>query len=104
MYRHGICDQISFIRSEPVEPVTIRRMTQTVVHRNPDDKDYFFDGAHRVWVMLNGEVYNYKELRTKLEQRGHPFRTESDTEVLFAVMESGARPKRETMRVEPLKA
>lgn len=90
-----------------VEPDTIRRMTQTIVHRGPDDEGYFFDGAlgfgfrrlsiidlagghqpmsdaeETVWVMLNGEIYNYKELRVELEQCGHRFRTKSDTEVVI---------------------
>lgn len=103
----GICGQINFIRNEMVEPDTIRRMTQTIVHRGPDDEGYFFDGAlgfgfrrlsiidlagghqpmsdaeETVWVMLNGEIYNYKELRVELEQCGHRFRTKSDTEVVI---------------------
>ena len=103
----GICGQFNFIRNEPVEPDMIRRMTQTMVHRGPDDEGYFFDGAlgfgfrrlsiidlagghqpmsdaeETVWVILNGEIYNYKELRAELEQRGHRFRTKSDTEVVI---------------------
>lgn len=38
----------------------------------------------RIWVTFNGEIYNYKELRRRLEQRGHSFATQSDTEVLLA--------------------
>lgn len=103
----GITGQFNFIRHEPVEPNTIRRMTRTMVHRGPDDEGYFFDrslgfgfrrlsiidlaGGHQpmsdaeesVWVILNGEIYNFKELRAELEQRGYVFRTRSDTEVII---------------------
>src|SRR5205809_82340 len=103
----GICGRYNVIRTEPVEPDTIRRMTQTMVHRGPDDEGYFISGpvglgfrrlsiidlagGHQpmsdaeesVWVLLNGEIYNFKELRTELEERGHRFRTNSDTEVII---------------------
>ncbi len=102
----GICGQFNFARNEPVEPATIRRMTQTMVHRGPDDEGYLVSGpvglgfrrlsiidlagGHQpmsdveetVWVILNGEIYNFKELRAELEERGHLFRTRSDTEVI----------------------
>src|SRR5437868_14973066 len=102
----GICGQFNFARTEPVEPETIRRMTGTIVHRGPDDEGYFISGpiglgfrrlsiidlagGHQpmsdaeetVWIIFNGEIYNFKELRAELEQRGHHFRTRSDTEVI----------------------
>jgi len=85
----------------------IRRMSRTMFHRGPDDEGYFFDrslglgfrrlsiidlgGGHQpmadteesVWIVFNGEIYNYKELRAELEGRGHKFRTSSDTEVII---------------------
>ena len=103
----GICGQFNFIRRDPVERDTIRRMTGTIAHRGPDDEGYFFgdgvgfgfrrlsiidlagghqpmsDAEETVWVMLNGEIYNFKELRAELEKRGYSFRTRSDTEVII---------------------
>ena len=103
----GICGQIKIAGDEPVDQETIRRMAQTMVHRGPDDEGYFFDrslgfgfrrlsiidlsGGHQpmsdaeesVWVVFNGEIYNYQELRAELEGRGHQFRTSSDTEVII---------------------
>jgi asparagine synthase (glutamine-hydrolysing) len=40
----GITGQFNFIRGEPIEPETIRRMTATMVHRDPDDEGYFIEG------------------------------------------------------------
>jgi asparagine synthase (glutamine-hydrolysing) len=103
----GICGQFNFARNEPVEPDTIRQMAESIRHRGPDDEGYFFDGpvglgfrrlsiidlagGHQpmsdaeetVWTIFNGEIYNFKELRADLEQRGHSFRTRSDTEVII---------------------
>src|SRR5678809_1444797 len=102
----GICGQFNFVRHEPVDPNLIRRMARTMVHRGPDDEGYLFEGAlglgfrrlsiidlsgghqpmsdaeNTVWVVFNGEIYNYPELRSQLEGRGHTFRTRSDTEVI----------------------
>ncbi|HTV40885.1 MAG TPA: asparagine synthase (glutamine-hydrolyzing) [Candidatus Sulfotelmatobacter sp.] len=103
----GICGQIKLAGDEPVSAETIRRMTRTLVHRGPDDEGYFFDGSlsfgfrrlsiidlgggHQpmsdadksVWIVFNGEIYNYKELRWELEGYGHIFQTSSDTEVII---------------------
>jgi asparagine synthase (glutamine-hydrolysing) len=103
----GICGQFNFVRKEPVEPETIRRMTKSIRHRGPDDEGYFFEGAiglgfrrlsiidlngghqpmsdaaETVCVIFNGEIYNYRELRAELQGKGHQFRTNSDTEAII---------------------
>ena len=102
----GICGQFNFGNQERVFEERIRQMARAIVHRGPDDEGYFFDGnlglgfrrlsiidlsgGHQpmsdaeesVWVVFNGEIYNYLELRAELEAKGHRFRTKSDTEVI----------------------
>src|SRR6188472_4767865 len=103
----GRTGQFNFIRRDPVDPDTIRRMTMTIVHRGPDDEGYYVSdgvalgvrrlsiidlaGGHQpmsdpeetVWLIFNGEIYNYLELRAELQGKGHGFRTNSDTEVII---------------------
>ncbi len=90
---------------------TLRRMTNSLRHRGPDDEGFYLDehaalGARRlavidlqtgrqpisnedgtVWVVHNGEIYNFPDLRDRLERRGHRFRTRSDTEVIVHAYE-----------------
>src|SRR5437763_4557210 len=102
----GICGQYNFIGRAPVLLDDIKTMTRTIIHRGPDDEGYHLDGnlglgfrrlsiidlagGHQpmadaeetVWVIFNGEIYNFQELRAELESRGHRFRTNSDTEAI----------------------
>jgi asparagine synthase (glutamine-hydrolysing) len=102
----GICGQYNFGDRAPVLLNDIEAMTRTIVHRGPDDEGYHLDGpaglgfrrlsiidlagGHQpmsdaeqtIWVIFNGEIYNFQELRAELEGRGHEFRTKSDTEAI----------------------
>lgn len=90
----------------PVDKRLLGRMTNTMVHRGPDDEGYFCEGSiglgfrrlsiidleggkqpmtnedGSIWLVFNGEIYNYLELRQSLAERGHLFRTDSDTETI----------------------
>ncbi len=103
----GIAGQFNFERREPVERDTIVRMARSIAHRGPDDEGFFIagpvglgfrrlsiidlagghqqmsDAEETVWIIFNGEIYNYRELRAELQSRGHQFRTNSDTEVII---------------------
>jgi asparagine synthase (glutamine-hydrolysing) len=102
----GICGQFNFGNAAPVQRRDIEAMTRAIVHRGPDDEGYYVSGplgfgfrrlsiidlagGHQpmsdqeesVWVIFNGEIYNFFELRSELESYGHVFRTKSDTEVI----------------------
>ncbi|AGE21395.1 asparagine synthetase [Geobacillus sp. GHH01] len=84
-------------------------MNRLITHRGPDDEGYFFDdyvsfgfrrlsiidleAGHqplsyendRYWIIFNGEIYNYLELREELAAKGYSFATHSDTEVIVAL-------------------
>ena len=92
-------------------PDDLHRMCRVLTHRGPDDEGVYTHesvglgmrrlsiidvaGGHQpihnedktVWVVCNGEIYNYAELRRELEQRGHTFYTHSDVEVIVHLYE-----------------
>src|SRR5690349_332599 len=102
----GICGQYNFAAGAPVLRHTLQKMTGSLVHRGPDDEGFYLngpvglgfrrlsiidlEGGHQpmsdqeesVWVVFNGEIYNFPELKQQLETLGHKFRTECDTEVI----------------------
>ncbi|WP_191566796.1 asparagine synthase (glutamine-hydrolyzing) [Metabacillus idriensis] len=97
----------------------VKEMNQTIIHRGPDDEGYFFSeyvnfgfrrlsiidvekGSQplsyeneRYWIVFNGEIYNYVELKAELMECGHTFSTNTDTEVIIALY---SRIKEETAR------
>src|SRR6202046_281225 len=106
----GICGAIGFSSREEGE-AAVRRMLAAIVHRGPDE-EAFLDatpvvlgsrrlsiidlagGSQPIWneagtlaVVYNGEIYNFRELRKELEDKGHTFLTRSDTEVIVHAYE-----------------
>jgi asparagine synthase (glutamine-hydrolysing) len=104
----GIVGKIHFDRHLPVDREEIEKMAEAVLHRGPDDHGAWVQNnvglAHRrlsiidlsssgrnpmcnedgtVWIVFNGEIYNFQELRPLLEARGHRFRSHTDTEVIL---------------------
>lgn len=97
-------------------PGDVRAMTRRLAHRGPDDEGFYESGEVRLgarrlavidletghqplatadgshWIVYNGELFNYLELRAELEALGHAFRTKSDTEVVVTAYRAwGAR-------------
>lgn len=107
----GIAGIFHYQADEPVPAPVVRRMCTAITHRGPDDEGYYCQGpvglgarrlsiidletGHQplanedetVWVVFNGEIYNFAELRQELEQQGHRFRTRTDTEVIVHLYE-----------------
>jgi len=106
----GIAGIIGFDSSEPKEKL-LRRMLGFIRHRGPDASGIYIDRIaglastrlsiidlsggdqpihnedQSIWVVFNGEIFNYPEIRQDLEARGHRFYTRSDTEVLVHLYE-----------------
>ena len=107
----GIYGIVSHDHPERAREDELARMGGVIRHRGPDDFGHFLDdgialgmrrlsiidvaGGHQpisnedgtVWLVLNGEIYNFRELRAELEEKGHHFRTRSDTEVIVHLYE-----------------
>ena len=104
----GICGKYN---PAGVEASELKRMSDTLAHRGPDDEGWYVAGPiglacrrlsiidlkqgrmpisnedGSVWIVYNGEIYNYRELRKELLQRGHTFKTHTDTEVVVHLYE-----------------
>src|SRR6202790_3531393 len=100
-----------FLKDGRAELSVVKAMCDSIIHRGPDDEGFHVDGGaaigmrrlsiidlstgHQpisnedgtVWVVFNGEIYNYQHLRQDLIQRGHRFATNSDTETLIHLYE-----------------
>lgn len=102
----GIAGYLQIKPGVPLNQDDLRKMTAAIKHRGPDDDGFYAKGPvglgmrrlsivdleggaqpisnerNNVWVVFNGEIYNHQEIRKELEEKGHAFRTRSDTEVL----------------------
>ena len=107
----GICGIYLLDNEAHAERSVLERMNNTMVHRGPDDDGYFVSGPvglamrrlsiidlaggkqpitnedESLWIVFNGEIYNYPDLRNELLAKGHVFRTKADTEVILHLYE-----------------
>jgi asparagine synthase (glutamine-hydrolysing) len=111
----GICGVIEYHR--PIDRDVLMRMNNAMWHRGPDDGNFYVEDANgrgasvglgmrrlaiidlsggrqpmcnedeSIWIVFNGEIYNFLDLRPELEARGHVFRTNSDTEAIVHLYE-----------------
>jgi len=104
----GISGKLYFNRDKSVSKEEIERMSKAIFHRGPDDKGIFIDrniglghqrlsiidlspSGHqpmsdnegKIWIVFNGEIYNFLDLRRELEKNGIKFKSKSDTEVII---------------------
>jgi asparagine synthase (glutamine-hydrolysing) len=107
----GICGKLALDREARVSPELLKSMADTIYHRGPDDEGFYLSGpvglgfrrlsiidlntGHQpisnedgtVWIVFNGEIYNYQELRKFLLSKGHTFKSQTDTEVIVHLYE-----------------
>lgn len=112
----GIAGAAWTSNSVPFDPAVLQRMTNAIAHRGPDDQGRYqspadagpgaalghrrlsiidLGGGHQplsnedgsIWIVFNGEIYNYQELQPALRKQGHVFRTSSDTETIVHLYE-----------------
>uniref|UniRef100_A0A832DML3 asparagine synthase (glutamine-hydrolyzing) n=1 Tax=Ignavibacterium album TaxID=591197 RepID=A0A832DML3_9BACT len=109
----GITGKYNFKYSEPIDRSVAEEMIKVITHRGPDDEGSYFNSngnlflGHRrlsiidlstghqplsnedgtIWIVFNGEIYNFPELKKELISYGHKFRTHSDTEVIVHAYE-----------------
>src|SRR6266536_3657519 len=104
-----VCGIVGIVRSDglDVDEALLGRMCNAIRHRGPDEDGFYVNGGvglamrrlsiidlksgqqpihnqdRTAWIVFNGEIYNYRELRAKLEELGHTFYTNSDTEAII---------------------
>ncbi|MGC2153464.1 MAG: asparagine synthetase B, partial [Terriglobales bacterium] len=107
----GIAGVVSATRESSISEALVRHMCDAIRHRGPDDEGiYLADGAglgmrrlsiidlstghqpifnedRSAWIVFNGEIYNFPDLRPDLERRGHRFTTQTDTECILHLYE-----------------
>jgi asparagine synthase (glutamine-hydrolysing) len=111
----GIAGAIWLQDGAPLSQDVLRQMAKVIEHRGPDGEGFHYEQnpsggvalAHRrlsiidlvggkqpmcnedetIWITFNGEIYNYRELRSELQKQGHRFRTDSDTETIVHLYE-----------------
>ena len=107
----GIAGILFFNIDQKVDPVSLKKMTDSLYHRGPDDQGIYLNGniglgfrrlsiidlstghqpisnkSGNIWIIFNGEIYNFLALRKKLEGKGYLFRTQTDTEVILYLYE-----------------
>src|ERR1700730_9347429 len=107
----GIAGIVNTAAGQRIEFATIHRMCQAILHRGPDEEGIFvkdgiglgmrrlsiidlaggqqpvFNEDRTAWIVFNGEIYNFPELREDLLKRGHRFSTHSDTETIVHLYE-----------------
>ncbi|MEW5961382.1 MAG: asparagine synthase (glutamine-hydrolyzing), partial [Chloroflexota bacterium] len=110
----GICGKWNF-DGQPITEAGLRQMCRSIAHRGPDGEGIFLEdglglGSRRlsiidlntgdqpisnedqsIWIVFNGEIYNFQELRADLQRRGHHFYTLADTEVIVHLYEEYGR-------------
>ncbi len=103
----GIVGIFNYQEGKPIALEVLEQMSRSIVHRGPDDEGRYIEGplalsmrrlsiidvqgGHQpihnedrtIWIVFNGEIYNFLELRRELEALGHAFYTRSDTEVII---------------------
>jgi len=107
----GICGILNITGDGKIDSDQLKKMTDVIIHRGPDDVGYYIKdniglGIRRlsiidlvtghqpisnedqsIWIVLNGEIYNFLELKDNLIKKGHRFRTKTDTEVIVHLYE-----------------
>lgn len=107
----GITGILYFDKDRNVDHTCLKRMTDSLFHRGPDDEGFYFhnniglgfrrlsiidletgnqpisNADESIWIVFNGEIYNFIELRKILENMGYHFKTQTDTEVILLLYE-----------------